>query len=102
MVLPAAGAGCAGGSTLQFRGEGSAMSGSHRTRSTRRTRHSLWWRAMYRTAVASAMLFLIAEVAAVAVSMVRPGQVRAAVAPTGQNFTVSAGDLHFIMKQIKI
>src|SRR3954463_10210256 len=82
-------------------GEGSAMSGTTRARSTRHKRHRLW-RAMHRTAVVSAMLFLIAEIASVAVTMVRPGQARAAAAPTGQNFTVSPGDLHFIMKQIKI
>src|SRR3954471_14750139 len=97
---PAASAGCARGSTLQW-GEGSTMSGTSRARSTRHTRNRVW-HAVHRTAVVSAMLFLIAEIAAVAISTVRPGQARAATAPTGQNFTITAGDLHFIMKQIKI
>src|SRR3954463_4408505 len=82
-------------------GEDSAMSGITRARSTHHTRHWLW-RAVHRTAAVSAMLFLIAEIGAVAVSMVQPGRARAATAPTGQNFTVSPGDLRFIMKQIKI
>src|SRR4051812_27484035 len=97
---PAASAGCARGSTLQW-GEGSAMSGTSRARSTRHTRNRMW-HVVHRTAVVSAMLFLIAEIAAVAISTVRPGQARAATAPTGQNFTITPGDLHFIMKQIKI
>jgi Ca2+-binding RTX toxin-like protein len=48
------------------------------------------------------MLFLIAEIAAIGVSVVKPGRARAAAATPGQGFTVTAGDLHFIMKQIKI
>src|SRR4051794_4972796 len=48
------------------------------------------------------MLFVVAEIAAVAVSTVRPSRAQAAPAPAGQGFTVTAGDLHFIMKQIKI
>src|SRR4051812_17794748 len=96
----AASAGCARGSTLQW-GEGSTMSGTSRARSTRHTRH-LVWHVIHRTAAVSAMLFLVAEIAAIAVSTVRPGQARAATAPTGQNFTITPGDLHFIMKQIKI
>src|SRR4051794_1803093 len=48
------------------------------------------------------MLFVLAEIAAVAVSTVRPSRAQAAPAPAGQGFTVTAGDLHFIMKQIKI
>src|SRR3954449_9149588 len=82
-------------------GEGSTMSGTSRARSTRHTRHRVW-HAVHRTAAISAMLFLVAEIAAVAISTVRPGQARAAAAPTGQNFTITPGDLHFIMKQIKI
>src|SRR3954471_8133546 len=97
---PAASAGCARGSTLQW-GVGSTMSGTSRARSTRHTRH-LVWHVIHRTAAVSAMLFLVAEIAAIAVSTVRPGQARAATAPTGQNFTITPGDLHFIMKQIKI
>ena len=50
----------------------------------------------------SALVFLVAEIAVVAVSSVRPQRAQAAAAPTGQNFTVTPGDLHFIMKQIKI
>jgi Ca2+-binding RTX toxin-like protein len=60
------------------------------------------WRVFHRTAAVSALLFLVAEIAVVAVSSVRPQRAHAAAAPTGQNFTVSPGDLHFIMKQIKI
>src|SRR4051812_14616799 len=82
-------------------GEGSAMSGTSRACSTRHTRHRVW-HAIHRTAAVSAMLFLIAEITAVAISTVRPGEARAATAPTGQNFTITPGDLHFIMKQIKI
>ena len=48
------------------------------------------------------MLFLIAEIASVAVTMVRPSRAVAAPAPSGQNFTVTAGDLSFILKQIHI
>ena len=65
-------------------------------------RHRFWWRVIHRTAAVSAMLFLVAEVAVVAVSSVRPQRAQAAAAPTGQGFTVTPGDLHFIMKQIKI
>src|SRR5690349_5759251 len=82
-------------------GGGSAMSGTARARSTRHTRHRVW-HAIHRTAAVSAMLFLVAEIGAVAISTVRPGQAQAAAAPTGQNFTITPGDLHFIMKQIKI
>jgi Ca2+-binding RTX toxin-like protein len=52
--------------------------------------------------IVSAMLFVVAEIAAVAVSTVRPSRAQAAAAPAGEGFTVTAGDLHFIMKQIKI
>src|SRR3954454_24108544 len=82
-------------------GEGSTMSGTSRARSTSHTRNRVW-HAVHRTAVVSAMLLLIAETAAVAISPGRPGQARAATAPTGQNVTITPGDLHFIMKQIKI
>jgi hypothetical protein len=43
------------------------------------------------------MLFLIAEVAVVAVSSVRPSRAKAATPPTGQGFTVTTGDLKFIL-----
>src|SRR3954449_11371425 len=69
--------------------------------STGRLRHR-WWRLLHRTAAVSAMLFLIAEVGMVAVGSVRPGRAEAAVPPTGQGFTVTAGDLKFILKQIDI
>src|SRR5918912_2880150 len=78
------------------------MSGRHRTGSNRYFRHRFWWRAFHRTLALSAMLFLVAEIAAVAVSTVRPSRAQAALAPAGEGFTVTAGDLHFIMKQIKI
>jgi len=77
------------------------MSGTLRTSSTRRTRHR-WWRVIHRTVAVSAMLFLIAEVAVVAVSAVRPSRATAAPAPTGSGFTVTPGDLAYILKQIKI
>jgi len=77
------------------------MSGIDQARRTRDGRHR-WWRLFHRTAVVSAMLFLVAEVAVVAVSSVRPSRAKAAPAPTGQGFTVSPGDLHFILKQIQI
>ena len=77
------------------------MSGNFRTSSTRRSRHRAW-RIFHRTAAVTALAFLVAEIAVVAVSSVRPQRAQAATAPTGQNFTVTAGDLHFIMKQIKI
>src|SRR3954453_23993460 len=82
-------------------GEGSAMSGTSRARSTRHMRNRVW-HVVHRTAAVSAMLFLVAEITAIPISTVRPGQARAATAPTGQNFTITPGDLHFIMKQIKI
>ena len=78
------------------------MSGRNRTGNNRHFRHRFWWRALHRTAAATALLFLVAEVAVVAVSSVRPQRAQAAQAPPGEGFTVTAGDLHFIMKQIKI
>src|SRR3954454_8827362 len=48
------------------------------------------------------MLLLVAEVAVVAVSSLLPSRAQAAVAPPGQGFTVTPGDLKFILKQIKI
>jgi Ca2+-binding RTX toxin-like protein len=77
------------------------MSGTNQARRTRNNRHR-WWRVFHRTAVFSAMLFLVAEVAVVAVSSVRPSRAKAATAPTGQGFTVTPGDLAFILKQINI
>ena len=47
-----------------------------------------------------AALFLIAEVAVVAVTAVRPSKAKAAAA--GAGFTVTSGDLKFILKQINI
>src|SRR5690348_3489878 len=82
-------------------GGGLHMSGRGRTSSSRRGRHRMW-RAIHRTAAFSAMLFLVAEVALVAVGSLHPSKAQAAAAPPGQRFTVTAGDLHFIMKQIKI
>ena len=78
------------------------MSGRNRTGSRHHFRHRFWWRAFHRTVAFSALLFLVAEIAAVAVSTVRPSRAQAAPAPAGEGFTVTAGDLHFIMKQIKI
>jgi Ca2+-binding RTX toxin-like protein len=78
------------------------MSGSHRTGSNRHFRHRFWWRALHRTVAFSAMLFLIAEISAVAVSTLRPNRAEAATPPTGQGFTVTTGDLKFILKQINI
>src|SRR5215216_2502248 len=72
----------------------------HRNRGVRR-RHP-WLGAVHRTVAVVAALFLIAELAVVAVSTVKPGKAEAAVAPTGQGFTVSPGDLKFILNQIKI
>ena len=78
------------------------MSGRNRTGSTRFSATESVWRAFHRTVAVSAMLFLIAEVAVVAVSSVRPSRAKAATPPTGQGFTVTTGDLKFILKQIKI
>src|SRR3954464_12077159 len=78
------------------------MSGRNRTGAPRPFRHHFWWRAFHRTLAVSAMLFVVAEIAAVAVSTVRPSRAQAAPAPAGEGFTVTAGDLPFIMKQIKI
>src|SRR3954452_25142205 len=78
------------------------MSGRHRTGINRYFRHRFGWRAFHRAVAVSAMLFVVAEIAAVAVSTVRPARAQAAPAPAGEGFTVTAGDLHFIMKQIKI
>ena len=73
------------------------MSGRNRTGSTRLLRHRFWWRAFHRTVAVSAMLFLVAEIAVVAVSGVRPSRATAAQAPTGSGFTVTPGDLAFIL-----
>src|SRR4051794_10341360 len=81
---------------------GPTMSGPRRTRNNNHFRHRFWWRAIHRAAALSAMLFLVAEIASVAVSTVRPGTAEAAPAPAGQGFTVTPGDLHFILKQIQI
>src|SRR3954453_23169880 len=78
------------------------MSGRHRTGINRYFRHRFGWRAFHKAVAVSAMLFVVAEIAAVAVSTVRPSRAQAAPAPAGEGFTVTAGDLHFIMKQIKI
>src|SRR5919197_2161224 len=78
------------------------MSGRSQAGINRYFRHRTWWRALHRTVAVSALLFLIAEVAVIAVSSVRPARAQAALAPAGQGFTVTPGDLHFIMKQIKI
>src|SRR4051794_7217478 len=81
---------------------GPTMSGPRRTRNNNHFRHRFWWRAIHRAAALSAMLFLVAEVASVAVSTIRPGTAEAAPAPAGEGFTVTPGDLHFILKQIQI
>src|SRR3954470_23776271 len=78
------------------------MSGRHRTGINRYFRHRFGWRAFHKAVAVSAMLFVVAEIAAVAVSTVRPSRAQAAPAPAGEGFTVTAGDLHFIMKQIRI
>src|SRR3954452_4298583 len=93
-------AGCVGAHVLQLGGP--TMSGPRRTRNNNHFRHRFWWRAIHRAAALSAMLFLVAEVASVAVSTIRPGTAEAAPAPAGQGFTVTPGDLHFILKQIQI
>jgi Ca2+-binding RTX toxin-like protein len=77
------------------------MAGRVHACSTRKVRHR-WWRMLHRTAAVSAMLFLLAEIGMVAVGSVRPGDARAAIPPTGQGFTVTTGDLKFILKQINI
>src|SRR4051812_31760804 len=77
------------------------MSGRDRTTNNRHFRHRFWWRAFHRTLAVSALLFLSAEVALVAVSSLKPSRAQAA-APAGEGFTVTAGDLHFILKQIQI
>src|SRR3954465_1060510 len=77
------------------------MVGTVHACSTGRLRHR-WWRLLHRTAAVSALLFLIAEVGMVAVGSVRPGRAEAATPPTGQGFTVTTGDLKFILKQIDI
>jgi Ca2+-binding RTX toxin-like protein len=48
------------------------------------------------------MLFVAAEIAAMALYSAHPSRAQAAQAPPGAGFTVTPGDLHFIMKQIKI
>jgi Ca2+-binding RTX toxin-like protein len=76
------------------------MPAVHRSRGARRHRRALG--TLHRTVAVMAALFLIAEVAVVAVSTVRPGRAQAAVAPPGAGFTLNASDLKFILKQIKI
>ncbi len=58
--------------------------------------------ALHRIAAVAAMLLLVAELGLLGVSSLRAGPARAAVAPAGQGFTVTPGDLRFILKQIKI
>jgi Ca2+-binding RTX toxin-like protein len=76
------------------------MPAVRRNRGARRHRRALG--AVHRTVAVAAALFLIAEVAVVAVSTVRPGRAQAAIAPPGAGFTLNASDLKFILKQIKI
>jgi Ca2+-binding RTX toxin-like protein len=76
------------------------MPAIHRIRGFRRRRS--WRGAVHGTVAVVAALFLIAEVAAVGVSTIRPARAKAAQAPPGQGFTVTPGDLAFILKQIKI
>jgi Ca2+-binding RTX toxin-like protein len=64
--------------------------------------HRPWLGAVHRTFAVIAALFLIAELAVVAVSTVKPGKAQAAVAPPGAGFALNASDLKFILKQIKI
>src|SRR4051812_45235149 len=72
----------------------------HRNRGVRR--HHRWLGAVHRTVAVVAAVFLIAELAVVAVSTVKPGKAQAAVAPPGAGFALNASDLKFILKQIKI
>src|SRR4051794_8562017 len=81
-------------------GGGLSMPNIRRDRG-RRTQHP-WRGAVHRTVAVMAALFLLAEVAVVAVSTVSPGRAQAAQAPPGQGFTVTSGDLKFILKQINI
>ncbi len=76
------------------------MPAAHRNRGVRRRRP--WLGAVHRTVAVIAALFLIAELAAVGVSSVRPGKAEAAIAPPGAGFALNASDLKFILKQIKI
>ena len=72
----------------------------HRERGARHHHH--WLGAVHRAVAVMAAMFLIAELAVVAASTVRPGQAQAATAPPGAGFTLNASDLKFILKQIKI
>ena len=72
----------------------------HRERGARHHHH--WLGAVHRAVAVMAAMFLIAELAVVAASTVRPGQAQAAIAPPGAGFTLNASDLKFILKQIKI
>src|SRR3954466_8660231 len=76
------------------------MPTAHRNRGARR--HRRWLGAVHRTVAVIAALFLIAELAAVGVSTVKPGKAQAAIAPPGAGFALNASDLRFILKQIKI
>jgi Animal haem peroxidase/RTX calcium-binding nonapeptide repeat (4 copies) len=72
----------------------------HRERGARHHHH--WLGAVHRAVAVIAAMFLIAELAVVAASTVRPGRAQAATAPPGAGFTLNASDLKFILKQIKI
>jgi Ca2+-binding RTX toxin-like protein len=61
-----------------------------------------WPGALHRALAVTAALFLLAEVAVITAASIRPGRAQAAPAPPGQGFTLNAGDLRFILKQIKI
>src|SRR3954464_12222116 len=98
MVAPLGARGSARGTINQ--GGGLLMPNAARIRAVRR--HHPWLGTVHRTIAVVAAVFLIAEIAVVGVSTIRPGRAQAAQAPPGQGFTVTPGDLSFILKQIKI
>jgi Ca2+-binding RTX toxin-like protein len=76
------------------------MSGAHRRSRDRGRRSTATGRPKIRAAADAALILLM--VAVVAILPNRGGSAEAATAPPGQGFTVTAGDLKFILKQIDI
>ena len=69
-------------------GGGLTMPTVHRERGARHHHH--WLGGVHRAVAVMAAMFLIAELAVVAASPVRPGQAQAATAPPGAGFTLNA------------
>ncbi|MEA2322166.1 MAG: hypothetical protein QOD81_2016, partial [Solirubrobacteraceae bacterium] len=97
-MVAAVSAGSALGGKTRYGGSTMPTVNRKRIPGARRT----WPGALHRALAVTAALFLLAEVAVITAASIRPGRAQAAPAPPGQGFTLNAGDLRFILKQIKI